>query len=94
MDNIVTFFVIVIILLASFQTVDAIQIFMQKHKDNPDKLMRFGVIRLATIFLAITSFAYMLGLSTWIINSMLILMATVIASFVLLVKFMYKNNIN
>lgn len=94
MNNIVTFSIIVIILLASFQTVDAIQIFIQKHKDNPDKLLRFGAIRLATIFLALTSFAYMLGLSSWIINSMLILMVIVITSFVLLIKFMYKNNIN
>lgn len=94
MNNIVTFSIIVIILLASFQTVDAIQIFIQKHKDNPDMLLRFGAIRLATIFLALTSFAYMLGLSSWIINSMLILMVIVITSFVLLIKFMYKNNIN
>ncbi|MGL6106217.1 hypothetical protein [Romboutsia sp.] len=94
MNNIVTFSIIVIILLASFQTVDSIQIFMYKHKDNPEKILKFGTMRLATIFLAITAFAYMLGLSSWIINSMLILMAIVIATFVLLIKLMYKNNIN
>lgn len=94
MNNIVTFSMIVIILLASFQTVDSIQLFMHKHKGNPKELLRFAVLRLATIFLAITSFAYMLGLSSWVINSMLILMVIVIALFVLLTKIMYKNNIN
>lgn len=94
MNNIVTFSIIVIVLLASFQTVDSIQIFMQKHKDNPDKLLRFGVIRLVTIFIALTSFAYMLRLSSWVINSMIILMVIVIVSFVLFTKIMYKNNVN
>lgn len=94
MDDIVTFSLIVIILLASFQLVDSIQIFMKSHKDNPDKILRFGVIRIGTIFLAMTSFAYLLGLSNEIINSMLILMAIFIATFVLLIKFMYNNNIN
>lgn len=94
MDDIVTFSLIVIILLASFQLVDSIQIFMHKHKDNPKKILQFGIIRLTTIFLAMTSFAYMVGLSNGVINSILILMAIIIAIFVLLIKFMYKNNIN
>lgn len=94
MNDIVTFSIIVIILLTSFQIVDSIQIFMQKHKDNPNKLLRFGVIRLLTIFLAISSFAFMLGLSQRIINSMLILMVIVITSFVLFTKIKYKKNIN
>lgn len=94
MDDIVTFSLIVIVLLASFQLVDSIQIFIQKHKDNPKKILQFGAIRLATIFLAMTSLAYMLGLSITIINSILILMAVVIAIFVLMIKLMYKNNIN
>ncbi|MEG0843973.1 MAG: hypothetical protein RRZ84_02880 [Romboutsia sp.] len=94
MNNIVTFSIVVIILLASFQTVDSIQLFMHKHKDNSNDILRFGVIRLATIFLGITSFSYMLGLSSWVINSILILMVIVIALFVLLTKIMYKNNIN
>lgn len=94
MDNIVTFSIIVIILLASFQTVDSIQIFVNKYKDNPDKLLKYGVTRLATIFMAMTSLAYLLGLSNWIINSILILMAITIATFVLLTKIMYKKNIN
>lgn len=94
MNNIVTFSIIVIILLASFQTVDSIQIFVNKHKDNPEKLLKYGVIRLATIFLSMTSLAYLLGLSSWVINSILILMAIVIAMFVLLTKLLYKRNIN
>ncbi|MGL5313066.1 MAG: hypothetical protein ACRC92_07445 [Peptostreptococcaceae bacterium] len=94
MDNIVTFSIMVVVLLASFQLVDSIQIFIQKHKDNPKKILQFGAIRLATIFLAMTSLAYMLGLSSTIINSILILMAVVIALFVLMIKLMYKNNIN
>ncbi|MGL5345858.1 MAG: hypothetical protein ACRDA3_00735 [Peptostreptococcaceae bacterium] len=94
MDDIVTFSLIVIILLASFQLVDSIQIFMQRNKGNPKKILKFGIIRLVTIFLALTSFAYLTGLSNWIINSILILMAIVIAIFVLMIKVMYKNNIN
>lgn len=94
MDNIVTFPIMVVVLLASFQLVDSIQIFIQKHKDNPKKILQFGVIRLATIFLAMTSLAYILELSNTIINSILILMAVVIALFVLMIKLMYKNNIN
>lgn len=94
MNNIVTFSIIVIVLLASFQTVDSIKIFIQKHKDNPDKLLRFSVIRLVTIFIVLTFYAYMLRMSSWIINSMLVLMVIVIVSFVIFAKIMYKNNIN
>ncbi|MGL4912851.1 MAG: hypothetical protein ACRC3Y_10540, partial [Romboutsia sp.] len=65
-----------------------------KYKGNPEKLLKYGVIRLATIFLAIASLAYLLGLSSWVINSILILMAIIIAIFVLFTKFMYRKNIN
>lgn len=94
MENIVTFSIIVILLLASFQTVDSIQIFMHKHKDNPKIILRVGIIRLTIIFLALISFAYIIGLSSKVVNCILILMAIVIVLFVLLVKFMYKDNIN